>query len=205
MTLRGALGFSAAFHVLIFTVAPFAGWLPKRSHKFEVSYLPPRLELPAPAAPEKPRLSIPAVPAPAPQEIRRAVPLPPIAPIIPMPRPVSEPVPKAALPPIPILRPTISSVPEKGFVFLDHKERIRKHLKARLNYPPFLSDGTVRLRLVLGPEGAFKQAVVVEASDPRLAAVAVKDAQAASPYPRLPGKIHPRQLRYEFLVRYRPE
>ena len=106
---------------------------------------------------------------------------------------------------VPPRSPVISSLPDKEFVFLDHKENVRKHLKARLNYPASLSDGTVRLRVILGPEGSFKQAVVLETSDPRLAGIAVKDAQAAAPYPPLPAKYHPRQLRYEFLVRYKPE
>ena len=106
---------------------------------------------------------------------------------------------------VPPRSPVISSLPDKEFVFLDHKERVRKHLKARLNYPSFLGDGTVRLRVILGPEGSFKQAVVLETSDPRLAGLAVKDAQSAAPYPPLPAKFRPRQVRYEFLVRYKPE
>ena len=88
---------------------------------------------------------------------------------------------------------------------MEHKERVRRHLKARLHYPSFLSDGTVRLRVLLDPQGQLKQAVVLQTSDPRLASIAVQDAQGASPYPRFPSKVHPRQVRYEFLVRYRPE
>lgn len=124
----------------------------------------------------------------------------------PAPKPAAQPKPRQATwAPASAPRPAISSLPEKEFVFLDHKEQVRKHLKARLNYPAFLSDGTVRLRVILGPDGALKQAAVIETSDPRLAGVAARDARAASPYPRLSAKFRPRQVRYEFLVRYKPE
>lgn len=132
------------------------------------------------------------------------MPVPAPAPV-PAVRPVSRPITRNDVA-VPVARsPAISSLPDKEFVFLDHKEQVRKHLKVRLNYPASLTDGTVRLRVILGPDGSFKQAVVLETSDPRLAGLAVKDAQSAGPYPPLPAKFRPRQLRYEFLVRYRPE
>ena len=123
---------------------------------------------------------------------------------VPAVRPVSRPITRNDVA-VPAPRPAVSSLPDKEFVFLDHKEQVRKHLKARLNYPANLTDGTVRIRVILGPEGSFKQAVVLETSDARLAGLAVKDAQSAAPYPPLPPKFHPRQVRYEFLVRYKPE
>jgi len=115
--------------------------------------------------------------------------------------------------------PKTSHLAKQEFAFVEHKERVRRHLKARLHYPSFfcaearggasssagLSDGTVRLRVLLDPQGDLKQAVVLETSDPRLASIAIRDAQRAAPYPRFPGVHHPRQLRYEFLVRYKPE
>ena len=196
MTLRGAIGFSAALHLLVFTAASFSGWLPKRQRRFEVSYLPaPAVNpvLPVRSAPTVSRAVFAPMPAAPP-------------PVPPAPRPASlPPVHGTEAPLVSVPRPMVSSLPEKEFIFLDHKERVRKHLKAHLNYPSFLSDGTVRLRLILGPEGVFKQALVLETSDPRLTGVAVRDAQAASPYPKLPGKSRPRQVRYEFLIRYRSE
>ncbi len=209
MTLRAAIGFSAAFHVVLLTAAPSSGWLAPRQKHFEVSYVPARAVVsPAPAAAARPQ------PAPVPQSrISDPVPGAPVAPAristpapaaAPAPRPMSRPVTRNDVA-APAPRPAISSLPDKEFVFLDHKEQVRKHLKARLHYPSFLGDGSVRLRVVLGPDGSFKQAVVLETSDARLAGLAVKDAQAAAPYPPLPAKIHPRQVRYEFLVRYRPE
>ena len=202
MTLRAAVGFSAAFHVILLTAAPAGGWLAAGQKRFEVSYLPARpVSAPPPAAAVKPQ------PLPVPQP---RIPDPvAAAPVASMPRvlasePAPVPAPRPVIRParlddvaVPVLRPVISSLPDKEFLFLDHKERVR--------YPASLSDGSVRLRLILGPEGSFKQAVVLETSDPRLAGLAVKDAQSATPYPRLPAKFRPRQLRYEFLVRYKPE
>lgn len=214
MTLRRAIGFSAAFHVVLLTAIPSSAWLAPKQKRFEVSYLPsvsqPRASNPVPAAPARQVPAGPVVPAP-----RISMPVPAPAPV-PAVRPVSRPITRGD---IPTPRPAVSSLPDKEFVFLDHKEQVRKHLKARLNYPASLcaeargdasssvglTDGTVRIRVILGPEGSFKQAVVLETSDARLAGLAVKDAQAAAPYPPLPAKFRPRQLRYEFLVRYRPE
>ncbi|MDO8730548.1 MAG: energy transducer TonB [Candidatus Omnitrophota bacterium] len=202
MTLRRAIGFSAAFHVVLLTAIPSTAWLAPRQKRFEVSYVPAvsqlRVSNPVPAAPAR---QVPAAPlAPAPRiSTPVSVPQP-----VQAPRPVSRPITRNDVA-VPVARPAVSSLPDKEFVFLDHKEQVRKHLKARLNYPASLTDGTVRIRVILGPEGSFKQAVVLETSDPRLAGLAVKDAQAAAPYPPLPAKFRPRQLRYEFLVRYRPE
>ena len=210
MTLGRAIGFSAAFHVVLLTAAPSNGWLAPRQKRFEVSYVAvaavkpqvsnvaPKVRLPDPVQP------LPAIPRapesePAPAAASSAAPATAPPPAV---RPVSRPLTRDD---IPAPRPAISSLPDKEFVFLDHKERVRKHLKSRLNYPAVISDGTVRLRVILGPEGSFKQAVVLETTDPRLATLAVQDAQRAAPYPHLPAKFRPRQLRYEFLVRYRPE
>ncbi len=203
MTLRGALGFSAAFHVVLLTAIPSSAWLAPRQKRFEVSYVPVAVVRPQslPVSQRQVPDPVPAAPvAPAP---RISTPIPAPVPV-PAVRPVSRPIKRddVAVPP---RSPAISSLPDKEFLFLDHKEKVRKHLKARLNYPAVLSDGTVRLRVILGPDGSFKQAVVLETSDPRLAGLAVKDAQSAAPYPPLPAKFHPRQVRYEFLVRYRPE
>lgn len=201
MTLRGAIGFSAAFHVVLLTAIPSSAWLAPKQKRFEVSYVPV-----VAVKPQSPPVSQRQVPDPAP--VAPVAPAPRISTPIPAPvpavRPVSRPITRndVAAPP---RSPAISSLPDKEFVFLDHKEQVRKHLKARLNYPAILSDGTVRIRVILGPEGSFKQAVVLETSDVRLASLAVKDAQAAGPYPPLPAKFRPRQVRYEFLVRYRPE
>jgi len=213
VTLRAAIGFSAAFHVVLLTAAPSSGWLAPRQKRFEVSYVaephqrlgtssaarivPPRSPDTVPVA--QPRIPDAIPPAVAPARI--STPAPAAAPA---PRPVSRPVTRNDVA-TPAPRPAISSLPDKEFVFLDHKEQVRKHLKARLHYPSFLGDGSVRLRVVLGPDGSFKQAAVLETSDARLAGLAVRDAQSAAPYPPLPAKLQPRQVCYEFLVRYRPE
>ena len=113
----------------------------------------------------------------------------------------------------------IGTLPEREFDFVAHKEQVRRHLKAHLHYPSFLcaearggasssaglSDGTVRLRVILGPEGDFRQAAVLQASDPRLIPIAIEDARLATPYPRFAGIRRPRRLHYEFWVRYKPE
>ena len=209
MTLRSALGCSAAFHVVLLFAAPPA-WFPQlpATQKFEVAYRPaPPVRVPPPPAIEKAdRPKTPEAPVPVRNE-PLSIPAPKEPERSPAPPPVSRPAQRRPAERISVSapRPAVSSLPEKEFVFLDHKEQVRKHLKARLNYPSFLSDGTVRLRVVLGPDGVLKQAVVVEASDSRLAGIAIRDAQAASPYPKPPPKYNPRQLRYEFLVRYKPE
>ena len=213
MTVGRALSFSAAFHVIVLFVAPSA-WFPRlpAMQRFEVAYVPPPS---VKAAPPKPAPAATRIPEPAapgrdlPPTGSMSEPMPATSPAR-AEEPLASPVPRPAAredKPAPFFapHPVISSVPEKGFVFLDHKEEIRKHLKARLHYPSFLSDGLVRLRLVLTPDGLLKQVIVVEASDSRLAEIAAGDAQAASPYPKLPPKYTPKQLRYEFQVRYKPE
>ena len=212
MTLRGALGCSAAFHfALLVSVSPL-GWLPlgEAAHPLEVSYVPVQVPAPVPPAPIR---SEDAGPFPAPTRMAdRPDP-------VPAPRPALKETPPRAFAPRPAFHrvehhwteiappplPKTSHLAQQQFAFVEHKERARRHLKARLHYPAFLSDGTVRLRVLLDPQGGLKQAVVLATSDPRLASIAIQDAQGASPYPHFPGAHRPHQVRYEFLVRYRPE
>ncbi len=205
MTLRSALGCSAAFHLaLLVSVSPL-GWLPlgEAAHPLEVSYVPVQIPAPEPPAPIRSDDSapIPAVRRPAPVPARTEGGSDPV----PAPRPALRPAQhhwtEIAPPPL----PKTSHLAKQEFAFVEHKERVRKHLKACLHYPAFLSDGTVRLQVLLDPQGDLKRAVVLETSDPRLVSIAIRDAQRAAPYPRFPGVHHPRQLRYEFLVRYKPE
>jgi len=207
MTLRSALGCSAAFHfALLVSVSPF-GWLPlgEAARPLEVSYVPVQVPPPAPPAPIRSDDSdpIPAVrrPAPAPARTAAADGSDPV----PAPRPVFHRAEhhwtEIAPPPL----PKTSYLAKQEFAFVEHKERVRRHLKARLHYPAFLSDGTVRLRVLLDSQGGLKQAVVLQTSDPRLASIAIQDAQGAAPYPHFPGTRRPHQVRYEFLVRYKPE
>ena len=224
MTLRSALGCSAAFHVVLLIARSPLGLLPfeQALHPIEVSYLPVKVPEPVSAVAEPKRMP----PVPAGNDdggsfpvFRRPSPLP-----VPAERPVPRPTLRPAVhrwtevAPLPLPADT-SRMSRQEFAFVEHKERVRRHLKARLHYPAFLcaearggasssaglSDGTVRIRLLLDPQGALKQAIVLETSDPRLASIAVQDAQGAAPYPRFPGVHHPRQLRYEYLVRYKPE
>lgn len=96
-------------------------------------------------------------------------------------------------------------MPEQEFASVEHKEWVRRHLKAHLSYPSFLADGTVRIGLLLGPAGALREARILESSDRRLAEVALRDAQKAAPYPRFTQPMRQTEATYEFLVRYQPE
>jgi len=205
MTLRSALGCSAVFHVVLLIVRSPLGWMPlgEGVHPLEVSYVPVQAPAPAPPVPVRSDDAGPLRMTRSPASI-------PVAAARPDPAPAQRPVIRPAVhrwaevaPPLPI--PDTSRMSRQEFAFVEHKERVRRHLKARLHYPAFLSDGTVRLQVLLDPQGDLKQAVVLETSDPRLASIAVQDAQGAAPYPRFPSTRRPKQLRYEFLVRYEPE
>lgn len=61
------------------------------------------------------------------------------------------------------------------------------------------------MRLVLRSDGALKEAVVLEASDSRLATVALGGVRSAAPYPPFPKELKESEARYDFLVQYRPD
>lgn len=215
MTFRSALLYSAALHMTFMVARPFHG-MPTAfalTHSIEVTYEP----APAPAvlppsesrsvsgierAPSAPaRAMVPAAPvrtagvrsAIVPQ--RSAPPVLPARAAVPPVRPVS-----VVFPPVPVQR-----LPEWEFAQLQHKEQVRKYLKSHLNYPSVLLTGTVRLRLVLLPDGKLQQVEVLESSDSRLVTAALRDARASEPYPAFPGVLRRRQVTYDYLVRYEPE
>ncbi len=104
-------------------------------------------------------------------------------------------------------KPVIAAPPvsESDFAVLQYKETVRSYLRKRLNYPQVGVQGTVRLRVLIGPGGTLKEAQVLQSSDLRLTQAALRDAQAASPYPGFPAALKRRHVRYEFWVRYQPE
>lgn len=104
-------------------------------------------------------------------------------------------------------KPVVSAPPvsESDFAVLQYKETVRSYLRKRLNYPQVGVQGTVRLRVLIGPDGYLKEAQVLQSSDLRLTQAALRDAQAASPYPGFPAAMKRRHVRYEFWIRYQPE
>ena len=214
MSLKIAFGWSIVVHLGLMIVRPPPSMVPPRQvlHPLEVSYLP-AVQVEAPSShPAKPvsapsqRRSSPVRTIPPSAEEERPRPKTPEPPKQESPdvkAPENHPSPSVDLPPTG--NASAASLPEGEFAAIEHKEWVRQHLKAHLKYPAFRMQGTVRLQLVLAPYGVLKEVAVVEASDPRLADLAVKDAQAAIPYPRFPKEMKQRQVRYEFLVKYQPE
>lgn len=211
MSLKIAIVWSTVLHLGLLTLRPPQGLSPPRAalHTLEVSYIPaaPRSGLKASPAKERP------VPSPLGPEVRPVRPaevpspiLPPATPIPPLasrlPLPVSQPRPTVSSPPV---HSVATVLPAWDFSALEHKERVRAHLKRHLRYPAGWVEGTVRIRLLLTAEGILQSAEVLEASDPRLTQAALGDIRSAAPYPRfLPG-MKRRSAAYEFLVRYQPE
>lgn len=204
MTLKAAVVCSTLVHLGLLTVCLPKGLMPRRAlHALEVSYLPAPSEnvVPVQPAPGRPAWTPPAEPAAESRPLQ----------VTPAPAgnlPVRAPVRPVVLD-TPRLTPPVSSaavvLPDLEFSALQHKEQIRKHLKARLHYPELSIEGTVRLRLVLTAVGSLQAAEVLEASDPRLIQLALRDAQWAAPYPRFLPAMRRRTASYEFLVRYQPE
>ncbi len=216
MSFRAAVLCSSLFHVGFMGLVPAASWLPSRHalNTLEVFYA--SVPAAARAEPIRPAAPVPVKPSAARQQLAgqpaRSAP-DPASPKPSSPRPVppsSVPKPSPAAPVPRVVEPSPpanSSVglPEEEFAGVEHKEWVRRHLKAHLNYPSFLADGTVRIRLRLDPAGALREARILSASDLRLAGAAARDAQKAAPYPRFPQPMRRPETSYEFLVRYRPE
>ncbi len=222
MTFRVAFGWSTLLHVGILALRPPAGLVPPAStlHPLDVTLLPGRsIEIPRPAAKEQ---APPPEPRRASQESRlgaeeRKPPRPPsgAAPAergdpAPPPAPPTQPAPSSARRG-PAVEATAgaaastSGLPERVFASIEHKERVRDHLRTRMRYPFPRVEGRVLLQIWLGSGGNLQQATVLQASDPRLAAAALEDARAAAPYPRFPSTLREPRARYDFLVRYEPE
>ena len=99
----------------------------------------------------------------------------------------------------------IASLPEGEFALLQHKQMVRQYLKTHLIFPPHGVAGTVRLRLVLRPNGTLENLLLLAASDPHLAESALKEAQSSAPYPPFPKELKKEEADYEFIVQYRLE
>ena len=214
MTFRSALLYSAALHMTFMAARPFHG-MPTAfalTHSLEVTYEPAPVPpvLPpaeprsvfgierAPSVPARPMTSAAPVRAAAVRSAavpQRAAPAVPVRASAPPARPAPEMLPPAR----------VQAMPEWQFAQLQHKEQVRKYLKSHLNYPSVLMTGTVRLRLVLLPDGKLQQVEVLESSDPRLVQAALRDARSSEPYPAFPGVLRRRQVTYDYLVRYEPE
>ncbi|MBI3312268.1 MAG: energy transducer TonB [Candidatus Omnitrophica bacterium] len=214
MTLKGALIWSGLIHVGLLMARPPAGLAVPRAaiEPLEVSYLgvePKNNFIPPPPVQFAPMKSG-----------NRTERVEPITSSGPMSRPeprvefqkreAAVPMEKPAAPvvsPAPAAFSTTAAValPEWQFAVIQHKEQVRTHLKPRLRYPTVQVEGTVRLRLHLTAEGLLQRAEVLAASDPRLTEAALRDTQAAAPYPRFSSSMRRRTATYEFLVRYQPE
>jgi len=97
------------------------------------------------------------------------------------------------------------NLPDGEFEMVLHRQDVRRHLKSHLNYPANQTDGSVRISLLLDADGQLKEASILEASDGRLAESALEGIHSAQPYPPFPKQMKSAQVRYEFLVQYRPE
>lgn len=210
MTFKTAVVWSALVHLGLLILQPPNGLTPPRAalRSLEVSYLPvpPESSLPAPPAPVH---AVPPEPAAESRSVKVAHASeggPPVLP--PTSGPMRAPVePVVSEPPRPTPRPpsSVAALPDWEFSALQHKEQIRKHLKACFHYPELSLEGTVRLRLVLTAEGSLQTVEVLEASDLRLIQLALRDARSAAPYPRFLPAMRHRMASYEFLVRYEPD
>lgn len=221
MKLKGAVLCSAVLHMGFLTVKPPHGLFSARD-----IFRPPEtyvLVEPVKALPKAAALKVPA-PKPAPparaaEPVRRAEPPRRVAPPKPVEqvRPALPPLP-SKLPEPPPLRPAPSvsqapavvpaataDLPDGDFALIRHKEQVRAYLRHKLHFPEDWTQGAVRLRVTVLPDGTLKEAAVPEASDPRLAEIALRDARAAGPYPRFPAAMKVVEAEYEFLVQYSPD
>ncbi len=226
MTLKEAAGWSVIIHLGLMMVKPAVGMVPSPEslHTIEVTYLsvgaeaariggegpvhkamvtgqeaasgfptkpmestpvPPRLPEPSLAGP-KPSLPSPIREEPAPRPSVTAD----VAPVLPQGVPLST-------------SQGVTSLPEGEFAVVFHKQQVRLHLKRHLIYPATLISGTVRLRLSLRPDGALKEAVVLQASDSKVRELALEGVRSAEPFPRFPKELKSAGVQYEFLVQYR--
>ena len=216
MNLKTAVGWSVVFHVSLLVMQPPQGFVPvDQERPIEVTYVPTLQAAPSPARPKvqpPPPVSVERPPAPAisapsvPKPVRQEAPPRPIPQ-----RVVSPPVPTVENQPVTVRdadtrsSSSISNLPEGEFAALQHKQQVRQHLKARLAFPPDGIQGSVRLRLILAPNGTLQDLVLLEASDSRLGEVALEGAQSAEPYPPFPSQMKKSQVLYEYIIQYRLE
>jgi outer membrane biosynthesis protein TonB len=94
---------------------------------------------------------------------------------------------------------------DRALAMIEHKEKVKEHLKALLRYPGWPLQGQVRFRIWLDPSGDLKHLRILESSHPHLVEWIFEDLKAASPYPPFPRSMKARQVQYEYLVKYEPK
>ena len=92
---------------------------------------------------------------------------------------------------------------ESAFASVEYKKLVRQQLKNRLAYPLIGIEGTVKVHLVVDPDGLLKQVEIMDYSDRRLAEAALDGIRSAAPYPRFPKEMQADSQDFEFLVQYR--
>ena len=211
MNLTTAVGCSALLHLGLLAVRPPGDWVPPREalHTLEVTYWPAKAAAQNRQAPAPRPAAAPSLPSRPPEAAKPAKPVPPTS--ANRPRPVVKPVPDpaetmAARPTVPAASTHAVRLPPEGaFARLQHKQRVKEHLRTHLQYPFPGSQGWVRLQLSLDRMGTLTLVRVLESSHPLLAQRASEDARSAVPYPSFPRSLGGQQARYEFLVQYEPE
>ena len=234
MTLRSAVVWSALVHVWLFSIRPPLGLVPPRQvlRSLEVNYLiaqnnPPSTNLnlrentlarsletaqirrsePADSKPASMNEHPAERPIPdtfeqkATQSGKREHPIENEQEVIPKRQVMLNEPRGSAFPP----KGAATSLPEGEFAVLQHKQMIRHHLKRYLTYPAVRLQGVVYLQIDLDPDGKLRDAVVREASDPRLEEITLNGVRSAAPYPPFPRELKSSSARYEFLVQYRWE
>ncbi len=91
---------------------------------------------------------------------------------------------------------------ESAFAAVEYKKLVRQQLKNRLAYPLIGIEGTVKVHLVVNPDGLLKQVEIMEYSDRRLAEAALDGIRSAAPYPRFPKEMQADSQDFDFLVQY---
>jgi len=223
MNLKTAVGWSVVFHLFLLVMQPPQGFVPVDEERpIKVTYVPTLQAVSSPARPKVQPPPAPVLPKPAPVSAEKpsapAVSAPPVpkpprqeTPPRPVPQPVVSPPPPVQNRPVTIWdadtrsSSSISNLPEGEFADLQHKQQVRQHLKAHLIFPSEGIQGTVRLRLILAPNGTLQDLVLLEASDSRLGEMALEGAQSAEPFPPFPAHMKKSQVLYEYIIQYRLE
>ncbi len=221
MSLKAAVGWSVVFHLFLLAVQPPQGFVPAASESpIKVTYIkirPPPALVPPKPAPKPPRQetsprpvvvaaasggrttsNLQVVAAASGSRTTSDLQVAPAAPPV-------ENRPVTVRDAVPGSSSSISNLPEGEFAALQHKQQVRRHLNARLAFPSDGIQGSVRLRLILAPNGTLQDLVLLEASDSRLGEMALEGARSAEPYPPFPPQMKKSHLLYEYIIQYRLE
>lgn len=214
MNLKIALGCSLVLHLTLLAIHPPKNLIPPAQalNKIEVTFEPQSFA--SAATSHSPALS--------PSKTAQGPVSSPVAQLLPAPVKSAavvrsaEPVSQQAVAPLAVKGPTVSmvqpmvtptlggvsSLSEEDFSAFQHKQWVRQHLKRYLTYPTLYLEGSVRLSLTVRADGTLKEARIRDASDPRLATVALSGVQNAAPYPRFPSQMKEAEVDYDFWVQY---